>query len=151
MSESELGVRGVEDLGQRVSAIFRIENRFFSSSGQSDPTLPFWNTAFVGLRSATLGQLTLGRQTNTRVDTVTKVYASNLWIPYSNSFQPELTMAAGIWTSNLTKYTMWLGSLAGKASYAFGKDAGHNSYGSQRAFDLVPSLLPCLWSGRFLR
>ncbi|WP_322014608.1 porin [Paraburkholderia sp. J12] len=136
MSESEVGIRGVEDIGQGVSAIFRIENRFFSGSGQSDPALPFWNTAFVGLRSATLGQLTLGRQTNTLVDTVTKVYASNPWIPYSNSFQPELTMTAGIWTSNLAKYAIRLGSLTGEASYAFGGDAGHTSYGSQMAFGL---------------
>ena len=136
MSESRIGINGVEDLGQGLSTIFRIENRFFANSGQSDPALPFWNTAFVGLRSAKLGQLTLGRQTNTLVDVVTQAYASNPWIPYSNVFQPELTMTGGIWTSNLAKYTVHLGSFFGEASYAFGGVAGHTSYGSQTAFGL---------------
>lgn len=136
LSESRIGINGLEDLGQGLLAIFRIENRFFSNSGQADPALPFWNTAFVGLRSATLGQLTLGRQTNTLVDTVTRAYASNPWIPYANSFQPELTLTAGIWTSNLAKYIMRLDNVFAEASYAFGGDAGHTSYGSQMAFGL---------------
>jgi predicted porin len=136
LSESRIGISGIEDLGQGVSTIFRLEDRFFPNSGQSDASLPFWNVAFVGLRSSHLGQLTLGRQTDTVVDTVTQAYASNPWIPYSYTFQPELTMTGGIWTSNLAKYTMRLGSLFGEASYAFGGDAGHTSYGSQMAFGL---------------
>jgi predicted porin len=136
MSESRIGLSGVEDLGGGLSTIFRLEDRFFANSGQSDSSLPFWNTAFVGLKSTTWGQLTLGRQTNTMTDTVTQAYASNPWIPYSYSFQPELTMTGGIWTSNLAKYTLRVGSVFGEASYAFGGDAGHTAYGSQTAFGL---------------
>ena len=83
LSQSRFGVNGTEDLGGGNAAIFRLENRFDLNNGQSDPSLPFWNTAFVGLKSASVGSLTLGRQTNVLVDTVTRTYASNPWVPYN--------------------------------------------------------------------
>lgn len=133
LSESRFGLKGVEDLGQGWSTVFRIENRFFANSGQLDPTDPFWDTAFVGLRSTKWGELTLGRQTNTLTDTITQAYASNPWVPYANVFHPEMIMTGGDRTSNLAKYVMRVGDLFGEASYAFGGVAGHTSYGSQTA------------------
>ncbi|HZZ02745.1 porin [Paraburkholderia sp.] len=133
LSESRFGMYGSEDLGGGNAAIFHLENRFNLNNGQSDPALPFWNTAFVGLRSASLGSLTMGRQTNVLIDTVTRTYASNPWVPYDFAFQPEITMLGGIWSSNMAKYAIKLGDVIGEASYAFGGVAGNTSYGSQLA------------------
>ncbi|WP_328806045.1 porin [Paraburkholderia solitsugae] len=131
LSESRFGVSGTEDLGGGNAAIFRLENRFDLNNGQSDPGLPFWNTAFVGLKSANLGMLTMGRQTNVLAGVVERTYASNPWVPFNFSFQPEFTMLGGPWSSNMAKYTIKLADVVGQVSYAFGNTAGHTSYGSQ--------------------
>src|SRR5215475_6162328 len=61
MSESRWGLRGTEDLGGGWSAFFRLENRFYINSGQSDTTLPFINEAQVGVQSSSYGRLIFGR------------------------------------------------------------------------------------------
>jgi len=54
-----LGFRGTEDLGGGLSALFHLEHRY-ADDGTS--LTPFWNgRSVVGLRSNTLGELTLGR------------------------------------------------------------------------------------------
>lgn len=133
LSQSRFGVKGAEDFGQGFSAIFHLENRFYANSGQTDSAKPFYNTAFVGVRSRQWGELTLGRQTTTLTNIVGLAYASNPWVPYSNVFQPEFIMMGGDRSSNLVKYTLHIGDLYGQASYALGGVAGHSSYGSQTA------------------
>src|SRR3978361_1708684 len=61
MSESRWGVKGVEDLGGGWSTTFKLENRFFLNTGQSDPTMPFFNEAQIGFNISTYGQGVLGR------------------------------------------------------------------------------------------
>jgi predicted porin len=57
------GLRGVEDLGGGLSAIFTLENGFNVSNGKfANGSDEFGRTAFVGLNSAQYGQITLGRQ-----------------------------------------------------------------------------------------
>lgn len=57
---SRLGFRGYEDLGGGLGAVFAIEHRFNVDTGTAADT--FWNGfSFVGLRSAQLGTLTIGR------------------------------------------------------------------------------------------
>ena len=57
---SRLGFRGTEDLGGGLYALFHLEHRFTADDGL--PAVPFWNgRSVVGLRSDTLGELTLGR------------------------------------------------------------------------------------------
>jgi predicted porin len=105
MTESRWGIRGVEDLGGGWSTFFKLENRFYMNTGQSDPTLPFFNEAQVGVRSDSYGQVIFGRQYNAMIEGITiGGYGSNLWIPYDFSFQPEVTMTGGIWTSNQVQY-----------------------------------------------
>jgi predicted porin len=133
LSESRLGLTGREQLGGGTDAIFEMVNRLYTSTGQADSSLPFWNVAFVGLQSSTLGRLTLGRQTNTIVDTVTQAYGSNPWVPYDYLFQPEITLMNGIWTSNLVKYVLRAGDVFGELSYSVGGVPGHTAYGSQKA------------------
>jgi predicted porin len=133
LSQSRFGVSGTEDLGGGTAAIFRLENRFNLNNGQSDPGLPFWNTAFVGLKSTRFGSLTMGRQSNVLANIVDRTYASNPWVPFDFAFQPEITMLGGLWSSNMAKYKLKLADVVGEASYAFGNTAGNMSYGSQLA------------------
>lgn len=69
---SRIGFRGQEDLGGGLFTIFAIEHRFSPDTGvdtsttgsasKATPQPAFWNgTSWVGLRSSTLGQLTIGR------------------------------------------------------------------------------------------
>ena len=66
MTTSYVGMRGSEDLGGGLSAVFRLEGFLLADTGASGrfpgDTL-FSRTASVGLSSKTLGTLTLGRNT----------------------------------------------------------------------------------------
>jgi predicted porin len=68
-SGSRFGIRGVEDLGGGLQAVFTLEHGFDVSTGETANGLlannntRFWNRQlFVGLNSASWGQLTAGRQ-----------------------------------------------------------------------------------------
>jgi len=62
-SGSRWGIRGVEDLGDGLKAVFQLESGFNGDDGTSaqDDRL-FGRWAYVGLRSDTFGELRLGRQ-----------------------------------------------------------------------------------------
>ena len=60
-TSSRVGLKGVEDLGSGVSALFALEMRPQINNGTVYS--PFWNRySYVGLSSTTYGTLTLGRQ-----------------------------------------------------------------------------------------
>jgi GBP family porin len=62
-SVSRLGFRGSEDLGGATSAIYQLELGTKIDTGEIDAAGTIFNRqAFVGLKSATLGTLSLGRQ-----------------------------------------------------------------------------------------
>jgi predicted porin len=63
LNPSRWGLRGSEDLGGGLSAIFTLENGFNVGTGQfSSGSDEFGRQAFVGLRNERFGQVTLGRQ-----------------------------------------------------------------------------------------
>ncbi|MCG5073348.1 porin [Paraburkholderia tagetis] len=72
---SNFGVKGAEDLGGGLSAIFTLENGFNANTGASSGrnTL-FGRQAFVGLSSTATGTLTFGRQYDAAVD---------MWNPFT--------------------------------------------------------------------
>ncbi|WP_321855134.1 porin [Paraburkholderia tropica] len=73
--ESMWGLKGVEDLGGGLSAIFTLENGFNASTGAANQGgRLFGRQAFVGLASQQAGTLTLGRQYDATVD---------LWSPFT--------------------------------------------------------------------
>jgi predicted porin len=132
MTQSRWGLKGVEDVGGGWSTFFKLENRFNINSGQSDPTLPFFNEAQVGVRSSAYGQVIVGRQYNVMIEGITiGGYGRNLWIPYDFSFQPEVTLTGGIWSSNQVQYQLRTRDFMLSTVYAFGGNAGHMSYGSE--------------------
>ncbi len=131
VSESVWGLRGAEDLGGGNKAVFQLEDRFFPNSGMIDPAYPLFNTAYVGLQSATLGRLTMGRQTNPLADAVLRTFVTAGWLPTVYQFRPEVNMAQGVWTSNMAKYAASWHDVTLELSYAFGGQAGAFGAGSQ--------------------
>ena len=62
-NSSRWGLRGSEDLGGGLSAIFTLENGYtIGTGGMSQGGLLFGRKAFVGLSSKTYGTWTAGRQ-----------------------------------------------------------------------------------------
>lgn len=69
VSNTYFGLRGDEDLGGGLHAIFKLENGFNLNNGQFVENGSIFNRqAYVGLRSDQLGTLTLGRQYDSMVD-----------------------------------------------------------------------------------
>lgn len=57
-----LGIRGREDLGEDVAAIFNLQTRFIPDTGAQERASTFWQgESTVGLASETYGSLRLGR------------------------------------------------------------------------------------------
>jgi predicted porin len=68
-------MRGVEDLGGGLSAVFRLENGFNVNTGKlSQGGLEFGRQAYVGLSHSSFGTMTVGRQPDASLD---------IWSPYT--------------------------------------------------------------------
>lgn len=131
-SVSRLGFRGTEDLGGGTTAIYQLELGTKIDTGEIDSAGTIFNRqAFVGLRSATLGTLTLGRQytpyyvTVSMADPFGTAYAGNI----KNLFP---TAGNNTRASNTVLYASpvvqgWSGELA----YSMGEQADSNSAGRQ--------------------
>ena len=79
LSGSRWGLKGVEDLGGGLKAIFTLENGFDPSTGKlGQGGLEFGRQAFVGL-SSSFGTVTLGRQYDMNVDFVAPLEAASQW------------------------------------------------------------------------
>jgi predicted porin len=74
-SETSFGLKGTEDLGGGISAIFTLENGSNLNSGQlNEGGRIFGRQAFLGLTSDPMGTLTLGRQYDATID---------MWSPFT--------------------------------------------------------------------
>ncbi|MFM0698235.1 porin [Paraburkholderia sediminicola] len=85
---SRWGLRGVEDLGGGLQAIFVLENGFTLNNGAlAQGGAEFGRQAYVGL-SGGFGKLTLGRQYDTYTDFVQPLTATGQWAGYMGA-QPD--------------------------------------------------------------
>ncbi|MDR3098936.1 MAG: porin [Paraburkholderia sp.] len=120
------GLKGTEDLGNGLAAIFKLESGFNIDNGkQGQGQRMFGRTAMVGLDSNTAGSVTLGRQYDPLIDLLQPMtddvnFGSTFATPgdmdnYDNSYR----------TNNSVKYTSpnWAG-LQVSAMYAFGGQPG---------------------------
>lgn len=122
-SGSRWGLRGTEDLGDGVQAVFVLESGFGASNGRSKQGgRLFGRQATVGLKSDAWGQFDLGRQTN-----IASKYFSSI-DPFSLSYL-NATMGSAFSAANTVRYdnmvmyqTPNMGGFQFGAGYAFNLD-----------------------------
>ena len=141
---SHVGLRGEEDLGEGLKAVFQIESNFDPQDGaQSDSGRLFGGTANVGL-SGDYGTLTLGRQDTPLFDKLVFTYdplsyanyPENSWLPYA--------LEAGLSADNSIRYIGNFGQLSVGAMYSFGSNeemSGANGFSGQVPGDLAAGSL----------
>jgi predicted porin len=79
-SGSRWGLRGVEDLGGGLKAVFTLENGFDTSNGKLlQGGREFGRQAFVGLSNDTWGAVTLGRQYDPMTELIGEIAATSMW------------------------------------------------------------------------
>ena len=118
MSQSRWGINIKEDLGDGLSAIANLEDRFLADTG-STAAVNYFQQAWIGMRSKDLGQLTMGRQFNVLLDVVASTYASFPYGPFMEVYKPEIGFAMGTRTNNMLKYTADLGAWRAGVQYSF--------------------------------
>ncbi|RZT39439.1 porin [Cupriavidus agavae] len=119
MSGSRWGLRGTEDLGNGLKAIFTLESGFDIDTGTSGQgNRLFGRQAFVGLQG-TFGTVTLGRQQNSLYDLFGAYDPMGVGPKYSlNSVDSAFNGRA----DNALKYTGKFGGLTTTAFYSTGRD-----------------------------
>jgi predicted porin len=135
ITNSRIGLKGSEDLGGGLSAIFRLETGVELENGQySDSSREFNRAAYVGLSSTQYGTVTLGRQKTPLFDMLGDTYDpltvgnyfENAWLP--------VALGAGLYADNAVKYNGTFGGLSVGAMYSFGTNftsTGANGFSGQ--------------------
>jgi predicted porin len=118
LSGSRFGVRGIEDLGGGLKAVFTLENGFTADDGKLGFNgRMFGRQASVGLASSDYGRITFGRQTSSIYDGLANFTAAL----YTNQYEPG--GAIGGFSSrsdNTAKYAGQFGGLTAIAHWSFG-------------------------------
>jgi GBP family porin len=133
-SASRLGFRGTEDLGQGWSANFVLEAGARIDTGQIDTAGALFNRqAYVGLKSASFGALSVGRQYTPyylALSTVADPFAAGYAGSAKNLFPVS---GSNTRTSNTLNYVSPTlpGGLVAELAYAFGEQQGSNTAGRQ--------------------
>lgn len=132
-SASRLGFRGSEDLGNGLSAIFVLELGARIDTGEIDAAGTIFNRqAYVGLKSASLGTLTIGRQYTPYYLTL-----SNVADPFGTAYAGNIknlfpTAGSNTRTSNTVVYVSpAVYGVSAELGYAFGEQAGSSTAGRQ--------------------
>jgi predicted porin len=126
INQSMFGLRGSEDLGNGLKAIFTLESGFnVNNGGLANNKGMFNRQAFVGLSSAQYGTVTLGRQYDASQDYLAPLTATGSWggtffaHPYNND---NLNTNGGQSVNNSIKY-----SSANYAGFTFGGTYGFSN------------------------
>jgi predicted porin len=137
-SESYFGLKGSEDLGRGLHAIFDVEGGFSLGSGNSvtdnrnDGRL-FGRQAYVGLQSDQYGTLTLGRQNTLGYDFIVNTN------PYGEGNVPEVQGSqyylSGPRWDNSVKYQGTFNNVYVGAMYGSGNQAG--SFATDRGWGVA--------------
>ncbi|WP_144111697.1 porin [Paraburkholderia sp. BCC1886] len=126
INQSLFGLRGSEDLGGGLKAIFTLESGFNINNGKFANNNGMFNRqAFVGLSSAQYGTVTLGRQYDAAQDYLAPLTATGSWggtyfaHPFNND---NLSTNGGYAVNNSIKY-----SSANYAGFTFGGTYGFSN------------------------
>ena len=106
MSGSRWGLRGTEDLGGGLKALFVLENGFMVNNGTlAQGGTEFGRQAYVGLSSAAAGTVTAGRQYDPLVDAIQQ-FSAPYWAGYMSSHIGDVdNLANTSRINNAVKYT----------------------------------------------
>ena len=130
LSGNEWGLKGTEDLGGGLSAIFTIESGFDLGSGQMQAGREFGRQAFVGLGSTKFGTVTLGRQYDPVTDLLQPLTADS----YSGMFAPPGDFDNYDDSARFSNAVKWVSptwsGLTVEAMYSAGGVAGATGSGS---------------------
>lgn len=126
MSGSRWGLRGVEELGSNLKAIFVLESGFGADDGKNTfGGRLFGRQAFVGLDHRQLGRLMFGRQTTS----MWEAFANFTPLAYSPLYEPStLLLGQNSRPDNTVKYSGTFGPLVANVHWTFG--AGASQVGS---------------------
>jgi predicted porin len=126
INQSMFGLRGSEDLGGGLKAIFTLESGFNINNGKFANNNGMFNRqAFVGLSSSQFGTVTLGRQYDAAQDYLAPLTATGSWggtyfaHPFNND---NLNTNGGLSVNNAIKY-----SSANYAGFTFGGTYGFSN------------------------
>jgi len=125
---SRFGLRGAEDLGGGLKAVFVLENGFDVNTGAlGQGGLMFGRQAYVGLSSSQFGTVTLGRQYDSVVDYVGPLGAGEQWGGYIVAHPDDLDNFNNAYrTNNTVKFTsVNYAGLTFGGTYSFGGQAGN--------------------------
>ncbi|SAL27369.1 porin protein [Caballeronia peredens] len=137
LQESRWGLRGSEDLGGGMKAIFTLENGFSVNSGEmGEGNKLFGRQAFVGV-SSDVGTVTLGRQYDSVVDYLGPLSAAGTWggtyfghvagndnlnsnFSIANAIKFQSLNYAGLSFSGLYGFSNQAGGFANNRAYSIG-------------------------------
>lgn len=147
------GLRGTEDLGGGLHAIFLLRDQFVVGTGSILSGQDLWSkSAYVGLQSHKFGTVTLGEQYDFMRDMVADSpaeYSGHLYsypggpflklaIPNNPSGSFDWSRLTGTPVSNSVKYmTPSMGGFRAGAMYGFGNVAGAIGSGNSSSFALT--------------
>ncbi|WP_322070533.1 porin [Paraburkholderia bannensis] len=128
LAVSRWGLKGSEDLGGGLHAVFDLDSGFNLPAGQAGYNgRLFGYQAYVGLQSDQYGTLTFGRQFDSIADTVALLTANGSWAGFlfSHPLDNDNTDAT-YHASNAVKFTSAAyGGLTATALYGFSNQAGN--------------------------
>lgn len=120
LSGSRWGLRGAEDLGGGLRAVFALESGFNIDDGKSGQSgRLFGRQAWVGLDSSQFGTLTLGRHMTPMYDIGVQYDPMGISTRYSIGVQDDVFQSRA---DNSLKYTGRFGPVTAKLLYSFGAD-----------------------------
>ncbi|CAG2145829.1 Outer membrane porin protein [Cupriavidus yeoncheonensis] len=118
LSGSRWGMRGMEDLGGGLKAVFVLESGFGTDNGalQQSGRL-FGRQAFVGVQDERFGQLSLGRQYTSMFEALANFSPT----AYATQYEPVVMQSGPNYREdNTVKYTGKFGPVAALAHWSFG-------------------------------
>lgn len=125
------GLRGTENLGGGLQALFQIENGFNVNNGTlGQSSRMFGRQAWVGLRDDRFGKLSLGRQYDPAIDLIQPLTGVGPWGSTFAAPGDVDNNDNGSRINNSVKYTSPnMGGLVFETMYAFGGVAGQTGSG----------------------
>lgn len=119
------GLKGNEDLGGGLSAVFQLESGFNIDNGTlGQGSRLFGRQAYMGLTKTGLGTVTLGRQYDPTVDLIEPVQGNWFMEYFSTPGDIDNTQNSARFNNSVKYRSPDFGGLVGEALYSFGGVAG---------------------------